>query len=282
MKNRTVQQLIQSTLVTDGAGVSLQRSIGSPALRNLDPFIMLDHFSSDNPDDYIAGFPEHPHRGFNTFTYMLDGCMRHADSMGNQGDLGPGSAQWMKAGSGIIHSEMPQQLDGLMRGFQLWVNLPAAQKMTAPAYQEIDANMIPQVEQDNSLVRVLAGTYAGQQGPVQDANTQVQYLDVSLAANTQFSHSVSPGNAVFLYVFEGTARVGNTKIPLHHLAVLSDAEHLQVDSDQEAVRFLLVAGRPINEPIVQHGPFVMNTQAEIDQAIMDLRRDQLVIDKATM
>jgi len=279
---RKIDRLVPAMALTEGAGVTVHRTIGTPALRNLDPFLLLDHFSSDKPDEYIAGFPEHPHRGFNTFTYMLDGRMQHGDSMGNTGNLGPGSAQWMKAGNGVVHSEMPQQQNGLLRGFQLWVNLPANEKMTAPVYQEITPQRIPEVEDAGARVRVLAGEYAGKQGPVQDPTTQVRYLDVSLIPGARFTLTGLPAeDIVFLDLFEGEASVDGAGLPQHHLAVLGDGDVLTVVAGGQGARFLLVSGRPIGEPIVQHGPFVMNTQDEIKQAITDYQRGQLVQDNTT-
>ncbi|WP_455235351.1 pirin family protein, partial [Thiogranum longum] len=220
MSNRKVTQIVPAIEVTEGAGVSVFRSIGTPARRNLDPFLMLDQFSTDDPDDYIAGFPDHPHRGFNTFTYMIDGHMRHGDSMGNSGDLGPGGAQWMKAGSGVIHSEMPQQESGRMRGFQLWVNLPAEQKMTAPEYQEIRPQAIPEVDQDDSTVRVLAGNYNEARGPVTDPCTDFRFLDVALPAGGNFVYSLPANHTAFVYLFEGEALVGNDALEEQQLGVL--------------------------------------------------------------
>ena len=190
MSARQVKQLIQAMPVTEGAGVTVYRTIGTPSLRTLDPFLMLDNFGSDDPDEYIAGFPDHPHRGFITLTYMLNGHMLHQDSMGNRGDLRSGGAQWMKAASGVIHSEMPQQSEGLMRGFQLWINLPAAEKMSDPAYQEFTPEAIPLVEAEGQRVRLLSGTYGGIQGPIDDPHTLVQYLDVALEPNRRFEHKL--------------------------------------------------------------------------------------------
>jgi redox-sensitive bicupin YhaK (pirin superfamily) len=276
MKMKQVDQIIQTTEVTEGAGVTVHRSIGTPAMRNFDPFIMLDHFGSDNPDEYIAGFPEHPHRGFNTFTYMLDGNMLHQDSMGNKGNLTAGSAQWMKAGSGVIHSEMPKQLEGLMRGFQLWINLPAKVKMTEPNYQEFAPEVFPVVESDGQRVKILLGEYQGSIGPIIDPYTQVSYLDVSLEAGAQFEHNLSSDLSCFIYLFEGSAQIGSNKIDQHSFVTLGDGEHISIVATQDGARFILVAGRPIGEPIVQHGPFVMNTQEEIHQAIVDYQNNKLV------
>jgi len=280
MTKRTVKQLIQAMAVSEGAGVTVHRTIGTPALRNLDPFLMMDHFSSDDPDDYIAGFPDHPHRGFNTFTYMLDGHMLHQDSMGNRGDLRAGGAQWMKAASGVIHSEMPQQTEGMMRGFQLWINLPAKEKMGEPAYQEFQPEAIPVIETDDYRVKVLVGDYKGQQGPVNDPYTHVQYLDVTVKADKTFAHDLDASLQGFVYVFEGDARVGSTELPKHSFAVLGDGSRLEISAGNNDVRFILVAGQPLNEPIVQYGPFVMTSQEDIQQAFIDYREGKLVRNKA--
>jgi redox-sensitive bicupin YhaK (pirin superfamily) len=282
MSNRKVKQIIPAREITEGAGVKVFRSIGTPALRNLDPFLMLDQFSTDDPDDYSAGFPDHPHRGFNTFTYMLDGQMRHGDSMGNRGDLGPGGAQWMKAGSGVIHSEMPQQLSGRMRGFQLWVNLPAEQKMTDPEYREVRPEAIPELTLGGSVVRLVAGDLDGQTGPVIDLNTQFQYLDISLQANRDFVHHLPESHAAFIYPIEGGLTVKDATLYEHQLAVLGKGERLSVKAGHDGTRFLLVAGRPIDEPIIQYGPFVMNTREEIKQAMSDYDQGRLVQCRANM
>lgn len=280
MTVRRITQLIQASAVTEGAGVSVHRTIGTPALRHLDPFLMLDHFGSDDPDKYIAGFPDHPHRGFITLTYMLDGHMLHQDSMGNRGDLHAGGAQWMKAASGVIHSEMPQQSQGLMRGFQLWINLPAAEKMSDPAYQEFSPEAIPRIERDGVHVRLLSGGFAGKTGPIDDAHTDVQYLDVTLDANQSFTHRIAAGLAAFAYVFEGEASMADTALPKHTLAVLGLGDDIEVLAGNNGARFILVAGRPLNEPIVQYGPFVMNTRDQIETAFNDYRDNRLVQKKA--
>ena len=281
MSKRTVKQMIQAMAVSEGAGVTVHRTIGTPALRNLDPFLMLDHFSSDDPDDYIAGFPDHPHRGFITFTYMLEGHMLHQDSMGNRGDLRAGGAQWMKAASGVIHSEMPQQSNGMMRGFQLWINLPAKEKMSEPGYQEFPAQVMPVIETDDYRVKVLVGDYQGQQGPVKDPYTHVQYLDVTVKAGKIFMHDLDERLQGFIYVFEGNARIGDTNLPQHSFAVLGDGSTLELNAGSNDARFILVAGLPLNEPIVQYGPFVMTTQEDIQQAFVDYREGKLVRDKAS-
>lgn len=279
MTVRRVAQLIRASAVTEGAGVTVHRTIGTPACRHLDPFLMLDHFGSDNPDEYIAGFPDHPHRGFITLTYILDGHMLHQDSMGNRGNLRAGGVQWMKAASGVIHSEMPQQTQGLMRGFQLWINLPAADKMSDPAYQEFSPEAIPVADQDGRRVRVICGSYAGRTGPIDDPGTRVQYLDVTLAAGRRFAHPVDADMTAFLYVFEGEAALADQPLPQHSLAVLEKGDTVEIASAGGA-RFILVAGRPLHEPIVQYGPFVMNTRAEIEQAFADYRDNRLVRKKA--
>ncbi|RDH87944.1 MAG: hypothetical protein DIZ78_03600 [endosymbiont of Escarpia spicata] len=282
MTNRKIIQIVPALEVDEGAGVSVFRSIGTPARRNLDPFLMLDQFNTDDPDDYIAGFPDHPHRGFNTFTYMLDGHMRHGDSMGNRGDLGPGGAQWMKAGSGVIHSEMPQQESGRMRGFQLWINLSAEQKMTAPEYQEVSQKVIPEIEIDGVVIRIVAGEIDGQRGPVIDPVTQFQYLDVSMPKGGSFDHILSDVYTAFIYMIEGGVSVADTDLQEQQLGVLGTGEQLSVKVGNESARFLLVAGKPIGEPIVQYGPFVMNSRDEIEQALEDYRLGQLVQTKAEM
>ena len=282
MQTRKVSQLVQAMAVSEGAGVTVHRTIGTPALRHTDPFLMLDYFSSDNPGDYIAGFPDHPHRGFITLTYMLDGHMLHQDSMGNRGDLRAGGAQWMKAASGVIHSEMPQQDHGLMRGFQLWINLPAAEKMSDPDYQEFLSQAIPEVQDHGVRVRVLSGEYAGRTGPIHDPHTQVQYLDVNLAARQVFIHDLDGRMNAFAYVFEGNAKLGDTPLPQHGLALLGPGDALTVTAGEQGARFILVAGRPLHEPIVQYGPFVMTTREDIERAMRDYQQGQLVRKKAAV
>ena len=282
MNVRQVKNIIQTVEVTEGAGVTVHRSIGTPALRNLDPFLMLDHFGSDNPDEYIAGFPDHPHRGFNTFTYMLDGHMEHRDSMGNKGDLIPGAAQWMKAASGVIHSEMPQQIDGLMRGFQLWINLPASAKMSEPAYQEYPPQSFPLVEADGATVKVLLGHYGETSGPITDPYTDVEYYDVRLDANATFEHAIAKELTAFVYLYQGELELGGKSIAEHSFVQLGEGDSVQVRAKAGEAKFILVAGRPIGEPIVQYGPFVMNTREEINQAMSDYRDGTLVKQKAEL
>lgn len=280
MTYREIRQVVPAQEITEGAGVTVRRTLGTPARRNLDPFLMLDHFSSDNPDDYSAGFPDHPHRGFITFTYMLDGHMLHRDSMGNQGDLQSGGAQWMKAASGVIHSEMPQQTGGLMRGFQLWINLPASEKMSAPAYQEFSADAFPVHRETGLEVKVLSGEYAGLRGPVEDPETGVQYLEVKLQPGQVFEHALSAAFNAFIHVFEGEAEVAGTGLARYSLAVLGEGERVRVTAGEAGARLILVAGRPLGEPVVQHGPFVMTSQDEIRQAMIDYRDGTLVQQRA--
>lgn len=266
---------------SEGAGVTVQRSIGIPALRNYDPFMLLDQISSDNPDDYIAGFPSHPHRGFNTFTYMIDGDMEHKDSMGNTGNLGPGGAQWMKAASGVIHSEMPKQENGLMRGFQLWINLPAANKMDIPEYQEFKSDAFPVVETSDYSVKVLIGRFADADAPIVDDITEVSYFDIQLAAGKHFQHELPAGNNSFLYVFEGDGKYNGQYIPSNTLIELGTEDNTpEFIADEKGVRFLLVSGKPIDEPVVQYGPFVMNSREEIDEAMRDYQSNNFVRDRA--
>jgi redox-sensitive bicupin YhaK (pirin superfamily) len=274
-------RLIPAMATSEGAGVTVHRTIGTPALRNYDPFMMLDYFSSDNPDDYIAGFPAHPHRGFNTFTYMIDGDMEHKDSMGNTGKLGPGGAQWMKAASGVIHSEMPKQENGLMRGFQLWINLPAANKMDTPEYQEYKSDAFPVTKTPDYNVKVLIGRFEGASAPIVDDITDVTYFDVQLKAGKHFQHKLTTGNNSFIYVFEGDGQFNGQNIAANTLIQLGTEDNTtDLVAGKQGARFLLVSGKPINESVVQYGPFVMNTMQEIDQAMSDYQSNNFVRDRA--
>lgn len=269
---RPVIRLVRGKATSDGAGVRLTRVIGGDTLPDLDPFLLLDEFGSDQASDYLAGFPNHPHRGFETVTYMLAGRMRHRDNQGNSGLLTAGSVQWMTAGRGIVHSEMPEQDNGLMQGFQLWVNLPAADKMTAPRYQDIAPDRIPEVNAgDGVRVRVIAGRYRETVGPVQGIATAPVYLDVHLAADTRFEAVLPEGHNAFVYAYEGLIRVGDDAKELVRgdLAVLGNGQSVAAATASAPARLIVVAGRPLNEPVVRYGPFVMNTQAEIRQAIED-------------
>jgi hypothetical protein len=277
MKLRKVQQIITGQATTDGAGVELVRVIGQPALMDLDPFLLLDVFRSDDPDDYIAGFPPHPHRGFETVTYLLDGRMRHKDNAGNEGVIEPGGIQWMTAGKGIVHSEMPEQQDGMLEGFQLWINLPGSHKMIAPAYQEHDAAHIPTESRSGTVIRVISGeTSLGTVGPVSQPLTDPLYLDVSIAPNTKFGETIVPGHSAFIYVISGEvkledANAAQLSLGRDQLAVMGTGDTITLRSGNQATRFLLVAGKPLNEPVARGGPFVMNTEAEISQAFSDYR-----------
>ncbi|MCW9033802.1 MAG: pirin family protein [Rhodospirillales bacterium] len=278
MTTREVQQLISGLETSDGAGVVLKRSLGTAQLDYLDPFLLLDEFGSEDGVDYIGGFPDHPHRGFETVTYMLDGIMRHEDNAGNGGSLLPGGVQWMTAGRGIVHSEMPEQKEGLMRGFQLWVNLPASKKMGEPRYQNFSPDEIPEVVSENGTkIRVIAGNYAGTSGAVEGIATAPTYFDVNLPAGTEFTHIIEKEQSAFLYVFEGDIAVGEAspkKVTTSTLAVLTEGENIRVVGGKKGGRFILVAGTPINEPVARHGPFVMNTREEISQAFKDYRAGQ--------
>jgi len=275
MSLRTIVQLIQGMATQDGAGVALKRIIGQPALKNLDPFLLLDEFGSNEASDYIAGFPEHPHRGFQTVTYMLEGKMAHKDSAGNSGVIETGGLQWMNAGRGILHSEMPLQTEGLMRGFQLWVNLPSAHKMSEPGYQDIPASQIPVIEPEEGVkVKVLAGVFLKTRGPVTTAQVQPLMLDIALSANRHLSVPIPQNHNCFIQCFEGSISVEGQPLAKGQLAVLSPGTELKLHAT-EAARVLLVAGAPIGESVVQYGPFVMNTEAEIRQALADYRAGTL-------
>lgn len=284
MATRTLRKVIESVATSDGAGVKLRRSIGQSQFQRLDPFLMLDEFGTENPDDYIAGFPDHPHRGFETVTYMLDGHMLHQDHMGNRGDLKSGDVQWMSAGRGIIHSEMPQQEEGRMRGFQLWINLPAKEKMKPAAYRDIPAAQIPAVTLPGSgRAKVIAGTLMidGNEtpGPIQGLTTDPLYFDIELPAGGTFTHPVKADYNAFLYTYEGSVAVGSAAelraLKTRSAGILSAGERIEVTAGTEGARFILLAARPLNEPVAQYGPFVMNTREEIEQAIRDYQSDEL-------
>jgi len=280
MTLRALQRVIPSIPASDGAGVKLLRSLGSSPYARVDPFLMLDEFSSENPDDYVAGFPAHPHRGFETVTYLIDGHMLHEDHLGHRGDLRSGGVQWMTAGRGIVHSEMPQQERGRMRGFQLWINLPAREKMKPAGYRDLQPDEIPVVELNGGgRVKVIAGTYAGEagetSGPIQGLSTDPLYLDVSLPAGARFTHALEDGYAAFAYPYEGELTVEGTRLPTHAAGVLGPQGGIAASAGDAAARFLLLAGRPLREPIAQYGPFVMNTRDEIEQAIRDYQSGAL-------
>ncbi len=283
MATRQLEKIIEAIATSDGAGVKLRRSLGSNQAARLDPFLMLDEFFSDNPEDYLAGFPAHPHRGFETVTYMLDGRMEHKDHLGNTGDLGPGSVQWMTAGRGVIHSEMPRQSEGRMRGFQLWLNLPAQEKMKPAAYRDIPASQIPELTFDGGLARVIAGqmsvndqVVAGAvNGPNDPLTTDPTYIDLRLEASRTFKLPITEGYSAMVYVYEGEAEIGGTRLPTRAAGILGDGEMLEVQAGSVGARLLVFAGKPINEPVVQYGPFVMNTREEVEQAMRDYRDGRL-------
>lgn len=277
-QSRSIERLIEGVATSDGAGVKLTRVLTGKLQRRLDPFLMLDAFGSDNPDDYIAGFPDHPHRGFETITYMLSGRMRHRDSAGHEGLLENGGVQWMSAGCGVIHSELPEQVEGVMEGFQLWLNLPAAHKMGAPWYRDFPSAAIPEyVTPDGITVRVIAGSSNGVAGAVTREITEPLYLDVHLPAGAAFSTALPATHNAFIYVYRGRVSIGDNQVEAQRMGILSnatEADGVTIKAAQEA-RLILVAGKPINEPIVQYGPFVMNTQQEINQALDDFRAGRL-------
>ncbi|RUM32644.1 MAG: pirin family protein [Alteromonas sp.] len=273
-EHKTIVKVVRGMPTSDGAGVSLTRIIGQPDLPRLDPFLMLDFFGSDNPGEYIAGFPPHPHRGFQTVTYMLAGKMRHKDSVGNEGVIDAGGIQWMNAGRGIIHEEMPEQEEGLLQGFQLWVNLPAKEKMSAPNYQDIQPDSVPTVQIQNASVKVLAGEVDGVKGPVKTTAVAPTFLDIDLKSG-QCDIALKSNEAAFLYVYEGNITVGKgdqaqkTMLESGELGVLSQQGTRLSFSSEKGSKIIVVSGKPINEPIVQYGPFVMNSQQEIVQAFSD-------------
>lgn len=275
---RELQQIVPGQATSDGAGVRIKRTLGQTPHGRFDPFLMLDEFNSENADDYIAGFPSHPHRGFETVTYMLEGHMLHEDHMGNRGDLRSGDVQWMTAGRGIIHSEMPQQEEGAMRGFQLWINLPAAEKMKPASYRDIPSASIPVITLANGArAKVIAGSLVADEqtvtGPIDGLSTQPVYRDWHLPANTSQQQQVPQGHHAFIYVYQGNITIGEKNKPLAagNAGLLYDGETVRVTSGDSEARFLLIAGKPIKEPIAQYGPFVMNTSDEIEQAIRDYR-----------
>jgi len=272
---RTVERLVTGQATSDGAGVKLTRVLAQPLQRRLDPFLMLDAFGSDDPGDYIAGFPDHPHRGFETVTYMIAGRMRHRDSAGNEGLLDNGGVQWMTAGRGLVHSELPEQADGRMEGFQLWLNLPARDKMSAPWYRDISATEIPRFSEGGADVAVIAGESHGVAGAVQRETTQPLYLDLALAPGARFAQPLPSEHNAFVYVYRGALRIGGDTVESGRMAIFantpgSDGIALHATDDAPA-RALLIAGKPLNEPIAQYGPFVMNSQEEIFQAVRDFQ-----------
>ena len=277
-RSRSIERLVAGQATSDGAGVKLTRVLTQNLQYRLDPFLMLDAFGSDRPDDYIAGFPDHPHRGFETVTYMIAGRMLHRDSAGHEGLLQNGGVQWMTAGRGVIHSEIPQQEEGVMEGFQLWLNLHSSQKMQAPWYRDFQQHELPHFTTPGGVaVTVIAGASHGVIGAVQRDITQPLYLDVHLPAGTRFEQPLPASHNAFLYVYRGAVRIDGQAVPGQRMAILANSAQADgvVIEAEEATRLILVAGQPLKEPIVQYGPFVMNTQQEIYQALSDFRDGQL-------
>jgi redox-sensitive bicupin YhaK (pirin superfamily) len=280
---RKITQIIEPQPVLEGAGVRLKRSIATRTLDNIDPFLLFDHFGSRDPQDYIKGFPMHPHRGIETVTYIIEGVVNHKDSIGNSGSIGAGDIQWMTSGSGIMHEEMPQVQQGEMKGFQLWVNLPAKLKMMKPRYQNISSDQIPEIKRDDGIkIRVIAGEADGVRGPVADIVAEPTYLDVTIPPKGHFSHPVQRGHAAFAYLFEGQGLFGKNGeeeeiiVNASQLVVFTDGDYIKANASNQPMRFLLISGKPLDEPIARYGPFVMNTQQEIEQALEDLKNGTFV------
>lgn len=280
MSSRKVAKIVEPIYVMEGAGVRLRRTIATNYLDYLDPFLLFDHFGSDDPLDYLAGFPMHPHRGIETVTYMLSGNVDHKDSMGNSGTIGACDVQWMTSGSGILHEEMPQEPEkGKLEGFQLWVNLPAKLKMTRPRYQEVKASQIPEITLSESVqVKVIAGEVNGVKGPVTEIFADPEYMDVSLEEGSSFEHNLPKGHTVFAYVFEGESVFDQegSLVSATNLVIFGDGESVKIHTENKPVRFLLISGKPLNEPIARYGPFVMNTPEEIEEALRDLQNGTFV------
>ncbi len=279
--NTDPTRFIPAMETSEGAGVTVHPTIGAPALRNYNPSMMLDQIGSDNPDDYLAGFPSHPHLGFNTFTYMIDGDMEHKDSMGNTGNLGQGCVQWMKAASGVIHSEMPKKENGLMRGFQLWINLPSANKMDTPEYQEHRSDAFPVVETSDYSVKVPIGHFREAHAPIVDDITDVSYLDVQVSTRKKLAYEQPAKNNSFLYVFERDGQFNGNKVQLNPLIVPGAKDKISdFVAGEQGARFLLISAKPINESVVQHGPFVINSRDKVDQPMHDFQSNNFVRDRA--
>ena len=275
---RRVERLVAGQPTSDGAGVKLVRVLTQNLQRRLDPFLMLDAFGSESRDDYIGGFPDHPHRGFETVTYMLEGRMRHRDSAGNEGLLTNGAVQWMTAGRGVIHSEMPEQEDGRMEGFQLWLNLPARDKLCEPWYRDIPSAEIPEAQAEGVRARVIAGQALGVQGAMQREATAPTYLDLHLEPGARFDQALPPAHNAFVYVYRGSLTVADTEVPRQRMAILANtpgSDGVVLKAGAEGAKAVLIAGQPLNEPIAQYGPFVMNTNQEIYQAVEDFRAGRL-------
>jgi redox-sensitive bicupin YhaK (pirin superfamily) len=278
LQSRPVERLVIGQATSDGAGVKLTRVLSHSLQQRLDPFLMLDAFGSDKPDDYIAGFPDHPHRGFETVTYMIAGRMRHRDSAGNEGLLSNGGVQWMTAGRGLVHSELPEQEEGVMEGFQLWLNLHSADKMQAPSYRDIQSAQIPEFSTDGVTARVIAGHSHGVAGAVQRPTTEPLYLDLHLAPGARFAQPLPPGHNAFVYVYRGALTIAGSAVPLQQMAILAnrpEADGVVLLAGDQPTRALLIAGAPLKEPIAQHGPFVMNSREQLMQAVQDFQAGRL-------
>ena len=270
---RPIVKITQGRPTSDGAGVKLTRLLGTPDLQVLDPFLMLDKFHSDNPGDYLAGFPSHPHRGFETVTYMVEGRMRHKDNKGHEGVIEPGGVQWMTAARGIVHSEMPEQEDGLMSGFQLWVNLPKAEKMKDPAYQEFDEERVPSDIRDGVVAKIVTGqTSTGVKGPVTDVTVEPLYAELRMEPGAVFEEPIPDAKTAFLAVHTGDVEAGGMKLKEAQLGVFGRGDAIRIKAGPEGARLMLAAGKPIGEPIVWGGPFVMTTEGEVRQAILDYQQ----------
>ncbi|MCZ7357618.1 MAG: pirin family protein [Candidatus Methanoperedens sp.] len=277
---RKIDRISKSKPTLEGAGVHLKRAFGYSEVPLLDPFLLLDDFHSDNPADYIAGFPWHPHRGIETVTYMLEGRVEHGDSMGNKGVIFPGDVQWMTAGSGIIHQEMPKGDNGRMGGFQLWVNLPSTHKMMEPRYREVKNEQIPEVSIDENVkVRVISGEVGNTKGPVRDIVVDPEYLDITMAPNTEFEHRIKKGYRAFAYVVKGSGNFDPDKRKLtdiENLVIFKDGDNVKISTDNKSLRFLLISGKPLGEPVAWYGPIVMNTQEELDMAFEEYRNGTFI------
>lgn len=270
-KARTIQLLLSGQISTDGAGVSLYRVFGYHQLNQFDPFLMLDHFGSDDPSKYLPGFPWHPHRGIETITYMLTGRAEHGDSLGNSGVIGPGDVQWMTAGSGIIHQEMPKPDDrGRMYGFQIWTNLPSSQKMMPPRYRDVLASDIPEIKSGSTRIKIISGELFGTQGPVKDIITDPHYYIIRMLASETIEIPVDPSYTCFVYCYEGAIKIGPKLVSDHHVALLADGDHVRIEASHKGGHFLFLSGKPLKEPVAWGGPIVMNTREELRLAFKEL------------
>ncbi|MEW6554663.1 MAG: pirin family protein [Actinomycetota bacterium] len=274
---RRIETVLESRYTMEGAGVRLRRVFANREARLMDPFLLLDHFGSANPDDYLAGFPWHPHRGIETITYMLEGEVEHGDSLGNRGTIGSGDIQWMTAGSGIIHQEMPQRYEGTLRGLQLWANLPAAQKMMSPRYRDISAAQVPEVDLGGARIKVIAGEIQGTRGAVGDIVIDPTYLDVDMPPDTSLDLPVKEDHNAFAFVLEGEGFFGGAQpVSANHLALFVDGDTVSVSTRSNPVRLIFVSGKPLREPIAWGGPIVMNTEEELEQAFREYREGTFI------